>query len=106
MTCFFSCFGTLKRSAICIAILVALAHPAWTQGSPAFATQTPESGAIGNTFVVLLPIVNSGTAPASLVRVTSVTLGRATLISPALTLPLGTMVPNVSEQLVLQFSLS
>src|SRR5215469_2584590 len=72
--------------------------------TPSFSTSTPESGMLGNSLVIVLPIANSGGASASLVRVTSATLGSSTLESPTLPLPLGAMAALVSRQLVLQFN--
>jgi len=71
--------------------------------TPLFSTSTPESGRVGNSFVILLPIANGGGASAKQVRVTSATLGSSSLESPALPLPLGAMAALASCQLVLQF---
>jgi hypothetical protein len=51
---------------------------------PLFSTQTPTSGVVGQTFEVLLPVVNSGTTAGTQVTVTSVALGSLSPTSPAL----------------------
>jgi hypothetical protein len=86
------------------ALFGAIVPGASAQSGPAFSTQTPELSEIGETFIIRLPIVNSGTGTAADVTVTSVTLGSAAPTGPALPLVLGTMAPGVTNQLVLQFS--
>jgi hypothetical protein len=61
---------------------------------PTFSTQTPLSGLTGSTFVVLLPLVNTGTDAAANVQVTAVGLGNAPLASPTLPLAVGTLSPQ------------
>ena len=71
--------------------------------SPVFTTQTPESGVVGSTFVVLLPVFNTGSAEADNVQVTSVTLGHATLASPSLPVSVGILAPADHYEIHLQF---
>ena len=47
--------------------------PAQKVSTPAFLTKTPQSGAVGNCFIVLLPLVNGGTGAAKNAVVTSAT---------------------------------
>lgn len=88
-----------------MALGFALSTPVLAQ-SPAFSTQVPESGVIGSSFVVLLPVTNTGTGAATLVQVTTVTVGGVAATSPSLPLLLGSIGPGDSNQLVLQFDSS
>jgi hypothetical protein len=71
--------------------------------APVFSTQAPLSGKIGETLVVLLPLVNTGTVTADSVQITSVSLGVAKLTSPNLPLLRGPYNPSDPDTLVLQF---
>lgn len=98
--------GRMVTSFLAIGLFLCALAPFARGDSPSFSTLTPKSGVLGSTFVVLLPIVNMGTGTAGLVRVTSATLGRLRVSSPALPLAVGTMGSNDSKQLVLQFGSS
>jgi hypothetical protein len=74
--------------------------------TPSFSTGVAESGIVGNNFIVLLPLVNSGKGEAARVVVTSATLGSMGLAAPVLPLPLGIVEGGESNQLVLQFDAS
>jgi len=74
--------------------------------SPAFSTLTPTSGEMNKTFVVFLPLNNSGTGAATHVVVTSVTLGGTAPTGPVLPLSVGTISPGDFSELHLQFDAS
>jgi hypothetical protein len=96
--------STLIKVLICIVILSALSHPAWTQ-LPALATQVPGVASVGNTLFVLLPIVNAGTGPASAVQITSITLGQLRPTTPSsLPLSLGDMAGGAISLVNLAFT--
>lgn len=95
---------SLKTEAtLLIGVILILVNAGWTLPSPAFSTRAAESGVVGSNFVVLLPILNSGTGVAANLTITSVAMGAAVSINPALPLALGNLAPAASNQLVLQF---
>jgi len=88
-----------------IAITFGMVSSASAQSStgPVFSTQTPGSGVVGSTFMVLLPLANNGNATAGAVMVTSAALGSAPRTNPPLPQALGDLAVGASNQLVLQF---
>jgi hypothetical protein len=97
----------MRRATFAFFILFAITFVAGenvrAQSTPAFSTETPNSGVLGSTFVVLLPIFNTGSAEADNVQVTSVTLGHAAPISPVLAPAVGTLAPGDHYEIHLQF---
>jgi len=83
--------------------LGALAVPVSATGPPTMSARAPISGLLGSTFVVFIPLVNTGTGTATNVLVTSATLGAASLAGPALPLPAVTLSPGDYSELDLQF---
>ncbi len=71
--------------------------------TPMFSTQTPVSGIVGPTFHVFFPLVNSGTATATNVQVTGVTLGALSATAPTLPSQIGTLNPADRNVLNLAF---
>jgi hypothetical protein len=88
------------------AMLAVMAPAASGQSGPAFSTQTSISGVVGSTFIVLLPLTNSGNATAGAVTITSAFLSATTRINPPLPQALGDLAVRASNQLVLQFDSS
>jgi hypothetical protein len=74
--------------------------------SPAFITKTPISGAMGNEFMVVLPILNNGTVDATQVVVSSITLGTVNAVSPAFPSPRGTLMSANQDTVVAHFPLA
>ena len=70
---------------------------------PAFSTQSPVSGVMSNKFVVLLPIVNSGSGTADDVTVNSVALGANAPLLPAVPIAVGTLDAGDHKVVNLQF---
>lgn len=88
---------------LALAISCALAPRADAQSGPFFSTQSPASGLMSNKFLVLLPIVNSGGGSADAVTITSVTLGTAAPLSPAMPASAGTLNAGDHKVFDLQF---
>jgi hypothetical protein len=86
-------------------LLVAGVQRGAAQGtsSPAFSTLTPTSGEMKSSFVVFLPLANTGNGAATHVTVTSVTLGGIAQTSPTLPLSIGTLSGRDFSELHLQF---
>jgi hypothetical protein len=84
--------------AVLAVVVLGIASGALADPGPVFSTQTPMAYQVGGTsFRVLLPVVNSGLAPATNVQVTSVILSSATLLRPVLPIPLGTIQPGAGN---------
>jgi len=99
-------FWLSATAVFAFAMLLGASPSAAQTGSPVFSTQTPESGLVGGTFDILLPLVNTGTAPADAVTVTSVVFGKTLQANLVLPLLLGSLEQNGPHQLVLQFDAS
>ena len=95
--------GGKARVPAVAALLVCFAYEALAQS--ALSTQTPVSGLDGSTFVVFLPVLNSGNAMVRDVQLTAVTLSGASLHNPSLPYKLPEALrPNDSDVLDLQFT--
>jgi hypothetical protein len=99
-------FWLSATAVLTFAMLLGASPSAPQIGSPVFSTQTPESGLVGGTFDILLPLVNTGTAPADAVTITSVVFGKTLQTNLVLPLLLGSLEQNGPHQLVLQFDAS
>lgn len=73
---------------------------------PVFSTQSPVSGVMSNKFVVLLPIVNSGSGTADNVTVNSVALSATAPLLPAIPVSVGTLNAGDHKVVNLQFDSS
>lgn len=79
------------RTAVALALFCVASAAVWAQ-APSFSTQVPGVANQGSSVFILLPLVNSGTATASSVEITSITLGALKPTTPSsLPLTLGTM---------------
>ena len=74
--------------------------------APRFSTGTPDVLNSENRISVTLPLLNIGTGAATNVRVTSITLGSATRLSPPLPLFLGDMGVDNTESVYGRFSIN
>jgi PEP-CTERM motif len=87
-----------------IALLLAMVPAARAQAGPAISTQVATYSTSAGTFFVYLPLVNSGSATAGSVQVTSATLSTAKLLTPALPLVLGDLAASTTYGATLTFN--
>jgi hypothetical protein len=73
------------------------------QTGPVFSVKTPVSGIVGDKFIVVLPIENTGAGAADNVSVNSAAFGTIATVEPSLPIPLGPWPAASPKQLVLQF---
>lgn len=96
-------YGYATIAIVLVSMVASLNSAAEAQGIPVFSTQTPLAGEVGSKFVVFLPVFNTGTADATGVQVTSVTLGHSVPVSPTLPQNLQTLAAGDHVSLDLQF---
>lgn len=71
--------------------------------APAFSTQTPISGLVGNNFIIAIALVNTGPGIAGGVSVTGASLGAVNALGPSPLMAIGSMQPNEYDVVTLQF---
>jgi hypothetical protein len=83
--------STPVKSAVAFALFCISSVAGWAQ-TPRFTTQAPAVANQGSSLFILLPLVNSGSATATSVQITSITLGTLNPTTPSsLPLVMGTM---------------